>query len=602
MKLQKSTPKSILKNVFGFNEFRPMQEEIINQALNKEDTVVLMPTGGGKSLCFQIPALVNDGLTLVISPLISLMQDQVMALRSNDINAFFFNSTQNTSEQKEVMDSVMNNEAKLLYVSPEKLISPEFSEILQSAKINLIAIDEAHCISSWGHDFRPEYTKLGFIKQKFPNIPIMALTATADKITRIDILKQLKIEDAHIHISSFDRPNLSLRVEQGINKVKKILKFLDERPNTSGIIYCLSRKECENLAGKLKAQGHHAEFYHAGIKSVERAEIQKRFIKDETPVICATIAFGMGIDKSNVRWVIHHNMPKNMESFYQEIGRAGRDGLPSDTLLFYSFADVMQLRKFAENSGQKELQLAKLQRMQDYSESPVCRRKILLSYFNEVLEEDCGNCDVCKNPPKQFDGTILAQKALSTIYRSKEQLSTSALINVLRGMLNQQTYDFQNIKTFGIGKDTPYRNWQNYLLQMLHQGLFDIAYDDNYKLKLTELAAKVLFKNKRIMLVQVKKKVKEKRERLSKRVSKGKPVKSALFDKLREVRTKLATQYKVPPYVIFSDATLYQMVDNKPVNEEQLSNVSGVGDYKLEKYGEYFISVIQADLNNSNKK
>ena len=602
MTSQRLTPKSILKNVFGFNEFRPMQEEIINQALNNEDTVVLMPTGGGKSLCFQIPALVNEGLTLVISPLISLMQDQVMALRSNGINAFFFNSTQNTIEQKEVIDSVRSDKAKLLYVSPEKLMTPEFLRILQSAKINLIAIDEAHCISSWGHDFRPEYTKLGFIKQKFSSIPIMALTATADKITRKDILKQLNIEDAHVHISSFDRPNLSLRVEQGVNKVKKILKFLDERPDTSGIIYCLSRRECENLAGKLKAQGHNAEYYHAGIKSSERAEIQRRFIKDETPIICATIAFGMGIDKSNVRWVIHHNMPKNMESFYQEIGRAGRDGLPSDTLLFYSFADVVQLRMFAEKSGQKELQLAKLQRIQDYCESSVCRRKILLSYFNEVLEEDCGNCDICKNPPKQFEGTILAQKALSTIYRSNEQLSTSALINVLRGILNQQTFDFQNIKTFGIGIDLPYMNWQNYLLQMLHQGLFDIAYDDNNKLKLTELANKVLFKSKRIMLVQIKKKVKEKRERLTKRVSKGKPIKSALFDKLREVRTKLAKQYKVPPYVIFSDATLYQMVDNEPVNEEQLSNISGVGNYKLEKYGRYFISIINENLNKSNKK
>ena len=599
---KQSTPKEILKNTFGFDEFRPMQEEIINQALNNEDTVVLMPTGGGKSLCFQIPALVKDGLTLVISPLISLMQDQVMALRSNGINAFFFNSTQNVAEQKEVMDNVMSNRAKLLYVSPEKLMSPEFSGILQSAKINLIAIDEAHCISSWGHDFRPEYTKLGFMKQKFPNIPIMALTATADKITRHDILKQLKIEHAHVHIASFDRPNLNLRVEQGVNKVKKILTFVGERPNTSGIIYCLSRKECERVTEKLQAQGHNAEFYHAGIKSDVRAKIQKRFIKDETPIIVATIAFGMGIDKSNVRWIIHYNMPKNMEGFYQEIGRAGRDGMPSDTLLFYSFADVIQLRQFAEDSGQKELQLAKLERMQDYSESPVCRRKILLSYFNETLEEDCGNCDVCKNPPQQFDGTIHTQKALSSIYRSNESLSTSALINVLRGTLNNQTFDFQELKTFGIGKEILFNDWQNYLLQMLHQGLFDIAYDDHNKLKLTELAHKVLFQNKKIKLVQVKKKVREKVEPLAKRVRKEKPIKSNLFDKLREVRTELATKYKVPPYVIFSDATLQQMVDDKPVNEIQMSDISGVGDHKLEKYGEYFIKAIYKDINKVNKQ
>ena len=596
------SPKDVLKNTFGFNEFRPMQEEIINQALNNEDTVVLMPTGGGKSLCFQIPALVKDGLTLVISPLISLMQDQVMALRSNGVNAFFFNSTQNVAEQKEVMDNVMSNQAKLLYVSPEKLMSPEFSGILQSAKINLIAIDEAHCISSWGHDFRPEYTKLGFLKQKFQQIPIMALTATADKITRNDILKQLKIEHAHVHIASFDRPNLSLSVEQGTDKIKKILSFVEKRPNTSGIIYCLSRKECETTAKKLQTSGYNAEYYHAGLKADERASRQKRFIKDETPIICATIAFGMGIDKSNVRWVIHFNMPKNMEGFYQEIGRAGRDGLPSDTLLFYSLRDVIQLRQFAEDSGQKELQLAKLERMQDYSESPVCRRKILLSYFNETLEEDCGNCDVCKNPPKQFDGTINSQKALSTIYRSKEQLSTSALINVLRGTLNQQTFDFQNLKTFGIGKEVAFKDWQNYLLQLLHQGLFDIAYDDHNKLKLTELAHKVLFQNKKINLVQVKKKEREKIEPLAKRVRKEKPIKSNLFDKLRAVRTELATKYKVPPYVIFSDATLQQMVEDKPVNELQLSNISGVGDHKLEKYGEYFIKAIYEELNKANKK
>ena len=602
MKLNTLSPKEILKNTFGFNEFRPMQEEIINQALNNEDSVVLMPTGGGKSLCFQIPALVKDGLTLVISPLISLMQDQVMALRSNGVNAFFFNSTQNVGEQREVIDNVMSNKAKMLYVSPEKLMSAEFSGILQSAKINLIAIDEAHCISQWGHDFRPEYTKLGFLKQKFPQIPIMALTATADKITRNDILKQLKIEHAHVHIASFDRPNLSLSVEQGTDKIKKILDFVGKRPNTSGIIYCLSRKECETTANKLQSNGYNAEFYHAGIKSDKRAAIQTRFIKDETPIICATIAFGMGIDKSNVRWVIHFNMPKNMEGFYQEIGRAGRDGLPSDTLLFYSLRDVIQLKQFAEDSGQKELQLAKLQRMQDYSESPVCRRKILLSYFNETLEEDCGNCDVCKNPPKQFDGTIHTQKALSSIYRSKENLSTSGLINLLRGTLNQQTFDFKDLKTFGIGADILFKDWQNYLLQMLHQGLFDIAYDDHNKLKLTELSNKVLFQNKTIKLVQVKKKVVEKIEPLAKRVRKEKPIKSTLFDKLRKVRTELATKYQVPPYVIFSDATLQEMVDNKPINEIQLSNISGVGDHKLEKYGSYFISVIYDDLNKENKK
>ncbi|MEN8139021.1 MAG: DNA helicase RecQ [Bacteroidota bacterium] len=597
MKSNTHLPKEILKNTFGFDDFRPMQEEIINQALSNEDSVVLMPTGGGKSLCYQIPALSRDGLTLVISPLISLMQDQVMALRSNGINAFFFNSTQTSVEQREVVDNVLSNKAKLLYVSPEKLMSPEFTGILQSANINLIAIDEAHCISQWGHDFRPEYTQLGFLKQKYPNIPVMALTATADKITRNDILKQLKIEHAHVHVSSFDRPNLSLSVEQGTDKIKKILDFVEKRPDTSGIIYCLSRKECEQTAQKLQASGYNAEYYHAGLKADKRAAVQSRFIKDKTPIICATIAFGMGIDKSNVRWIIHHNMPKNMEGFYQEIGRAGRDGLPSDTLLFYSLRDVIQLKQFAEDSGQKELQLEKLQRMQDYSESPVCRRKILLSYFNETLEEDCGNCDVCKNPPKQFDGTVHVQKALSSIYRSKENLSTTALISFLRGTLNQQTFDFKELKTFGVGQDTSFKDWQQYILQMLHQGLFDIAYDDHNKLKLTELSNKVLFKGKKINLVQVKKKVREKIEPLSKRVRKEKPLKSSLFDELKKVRTELASRYNVPPYVIFSDATLKDIEDSKPLNENEFANISGVGDYKLEKYASYFIEVVNNYFN-----
>ncbi|MCK5825209.1 MAG: DNA helicase RecQ [Ichthyobacteriaceae bacterium] len=589
-------PKTVLDKVFGFKEFRPMQEDIINQALNNEDAVVLMPTGGGKSLCFQIPALVKQGTTLVISPLISLMQDQVSALRSNGVPAAFYNSTLNTAEQQDVITGVLSQETKLLYVSPEKLMSEEFSGILQSANISFIAIDEAHCISQWGHDFRPEYTKLGFLRKKFPGIPVMALTATADKITRQDILKQLKIESAHVHISSFDRPNLNLRVEQGTDKFKKILTFVKKHPDTSGIVYCLSRKECEQTALKFQENGYNAEHYHAGVPSAERAAVQERFIKDETPIICATIAFGMGIDKSNVRWVIHYNMPKNMEGYYQEIGRAGRDGLPSDTMLFYSLRDVIQLRKFAEDSGQKELQLAKLERMQQYAESPVCRRKVLLNYFNEALEEDCGNCDVCKNPPKQFDGTVLAQKALSAIYRTEEKLSTSALINVLRGALNQQTFDFQSIKTFGAGVDVAYNDWQSFIMQMLHQGLFDIAYDDHNRLKLTESAKKVLFEKKAINLVKQAPKEKEPiepRGRAKKPLKREKPIKNTLYEELRTVRTKLATQYGVPPYVIFSDATLQEIDETKPQNKDQFENISGVGNYKLDKYADVFIDVVK---------
>lgn len=598
MNKKNTQPKEILKNIFGFDKFRPMQEEIINDAIKDKDALVLMPTGGGKSLCFQIPALAKEGFTLVVSPLISLMQDQVMALRENGINAFFYNSTQSAKEQHEIFKQIQSNDVKLLYVSPEKLMSIEFAHVLDAGNINLIAIDEAHCISQWGHDFRPEYTKLGFLKTRFPNIPIMALTATADKITRRDIVKQLKINDAKIYIASFDRPNLSLRVESGTNKMKKILDFLEERPNTSGIIYCLSRRECESTADRLKYNGYNAEFYHAGIKSDERAEIQRKFIKDETPIICATIAFGMGIDKSNVRWVIHNNMPKNMEGFYQEIGRAGRDGLPSDTMLFYSLKDVILLKQFAEESGQKTLQLDKLQHMQDYSEAPICRRKILLNYFNEILEDDCGNCDVCQNPPKQFDGTIAVQKALSSIYRAKENISTSALINFLRGVLNNQTFDFKDLKSFGIGKDISHKNWNKYLLQMLQQGLFEIAYDDGNKLKLTKLSSKVLFENKKIYLVEETKKItrKEKLETV-----KTKKKSNSLFETLKTLRMNLANEQNVPPYVIFSDKSLDEMVKNKPKTIGDMSNISGVGSYKLEKYAASFLEEIKKYAENKNK-
>ena len=397
-----------LKEFFGYEKFRPLQEEIINAILKGNDNLVIMPTGGGKSICFQLPALILEGVTLVISPLIALMKDQVDGLNANGIPSAYLNSSQSAEENQRVLQLLTEGKVKLLYLAPESLGFYEM--VSQQVKISLVAIDEAHCISSWGHDFRPAYTQLGFLKKRLPDTPIIALTATADKATREDILTQLGLPNAKRHIASFDRPNISLEVRSAQDRVTQIVKFVSQRPNASGIIYCLSRKATEQVASRLSKQGFQAKAYHAGLKHEERAQIQEDFIYDKSQIICATIAFGMGIDKSNVRWVIHYNLPKNMEGYYQEIGRSGRDGIKAETILFYSYADVIQLKKFAENSGNKEVQLSKLERMQQYTEALSCRRKILLSYFGEFVEKDCGNCDVCKNPPAFFDGTVLAQK------------------------------------------------------------------------------------------------------------------------------------------------------------------------------------------------
>ena len=468
--------KNALKKYFGYDTFRPMQEEIIQTIYEKKDALVLMPTGGGKSICYQIPAITQEGVCIVVSPLISLMKDQVESLKASGVKAAFLNSSLTTAEQKQVEDDVYYSAIKLLYVSPEKMLSQSFQPLIKQANINLFAIDEAHCISSWGHDFRPEYTKLNFIKSQFPNIPVVALTATADKITRRDIVKQLNLSDPKIFIASFDRPNISLSVRPGQKKIQQILDFVKARPNQSGIIYCLSRKNTEKVAEKLNAAGVKAGFYHAGLGAAERSKVQEDFINDNVPVVCATIAFGMGIDKSNVRWVIHHNLPKNIEGYYQEIGRSGRDGVKADTLLFYSFGDVMVLRDIIQNNDSEniEVQLSKLERMQQYAESLICRRKILLGYFSETLKEDCGNCDVCKNPPQHFDGTVVAQKALSAIARLKEKVGIRMLIDVLRGSRRQEIFqnEFDKIKTYGAGADISFSDWQHIISQLISPRLY----------------------------------------------------------------------------------------------------------------------------------
>lgn len=598
--------QTALKEYFGYTSFRPMQADIIQNVYNKQDTLVLMPTGGGKSICYQIPAITLKGITVVVSPLIALMQDQVEGLKANGINAAFLNSSQDYPTQKVIENDCFNGKIKLLYVSPEKLVSEAFTPILKMLPVNLIAIDEAHCISSWGHDFRPEYTKLKFLKKQLPHIPIIALTATADKTTRKDIVNQLNLGEAKQFVASFDRPNLSLTVKPGQKRFEQILDFLEDRPNTSGIIYCLSRKACESLAEKLKKKGYKAGFYHAGIAATKRSKVQRQFINDTTPIICATIAFGMGIDKSNVRWVIHYNMPKNMEAYYQEIGRAGRDGVKSDTVLFYSFADVMNLRKFAEDSGQKDLQLAKLDRMQEYAEAFICRRKMLLAYFNDNLEKNCGNCDVCKNPPQQFDGTVIAQKALSAVARLKQKVGVRMVIDVLRGSNRYEikSNNYHQIKTYGAGAEYSQNEWQQFMQQLIHLGYLDIAYDEKNALKINDLSKKVLFEGMKVSLVKLsaidkrKKQQKEAAQTTTQTVRER--VRDEFFEVLRELRSEIARENGIPPYLVFSDATLEDMAANKPTTEKEMLAVSGVGNFKMEKFGQTFITKIKTYMAENN--
>lgn len=592
-----TSPEQILKKYFGYDQFRPMQKEIINNILDKKDTVVLMPTGGGKSVCYQVPAMCMPGICVVVSPLIALMRDQVEALKANGINAAFINSSQSSAEQLKIENACYDGQLKLLYVSPEKLMMQGFFSFLQRLQINLFAIDEAHCISSWGHDFRPEYTKLSALKENFPDIPVVALTATADKVTRKDIADNLRLQDPAVFVASFDRKNLSLTVLPGTDRFNKILKFLQNRPGQPGIIYCLSRKGTEALAGKLFKEGYRAACYHAGLSNEERSEVQDAFLKDNIQIVCATVAFGMGIDKSNVRFVIHYNMPKNIESFYQEIGRAGRDGSPSDTLLFYTYADMITHREMLLNDTspeRQELTFAKLDRMQQYAEAHSCRRRILLNYFSENSEQECGNCDVCLHPRKRFDGTVLAQKALSAVARVREQVPMNTLIDILRGMRNSHITlkGYDKIKTYGSGRDLKTDEWREYIQQFIHLGLLEVAYDQKYALHLTSLSKQVLFENKKVELVktetiQAMKETAAEKPKTQKEIHQDK-----LFDRLRKLRKRIADEENVPPYIIFTDNTLTEMAAERPLNRMDMMGISGVGDRKYELYGEYFLREI----------
>lgn len=590
-------PKELLKSVFGYDQFRPLQEEIITRTLEGKDSFVLMPTGGGKSMCFQIPALCFEGITIVVSPLISLMKDQVQALKSNGIKADFFNSSISPTEENEVVDRAMKGETQLLYLSPEKLISVSNSW-LKELNIKLVAIDEAHCVSMWGHDFRPEYTQLRVFRNSLPEVPFMALTATADKSARQDIEEQLGLKDSKLFISSFDRKNLSIEVRGQVPKKKKlqeISQFVERRRGESGIVYCLSRKNTEEVAAYLSEEGHSVEFYHAGMNPEERERIQTEFINDDTKIIVATIAFGMGIDKSNVRWVIHYNLPKNLEGYYQEIGRAGRDGLPSETILYYNMRDFVLYSQFADDGANSSMQKEKLNRMLQFAEAKSCRRKILLSYFGEHLVSNCGNCDVCQNPPKSFDGTILAQKALSGIARMGQKEGITLLINVLRGSNNADVHEknYSQLKTYGVGKEVSFFDWRDYIIQLANQGLIEIMYSENSALKISPLGKKVLKGEKNIQLTYpVTAEEKKKKPKIVRIANEGE-VNEELFKELKKVRYAISKEENVPAYIVFNDKTLQEIARELPVTENEFLAISGVGLNKMQEYGEEFMEVVR---------
>jgi ATP-dependent DNA helicase RecQ len=584
----------ILKDTFGYAEFRAGQMEVIDKILNGQDALILLPTGGGKSLCYQVPALALEGITIVVSPLISLMQDQVQQLTSQGVKAAYLNSSQDAEESQQITEQLFRGELDLLYVAPERLLKSYFLNSLQRVKVSLIAVDEAHCVSHWGHDFRQDYRQLGRLKSQFQNVPFIALTATADHATQVDIQHQLQLDNPFVFKGGFDRPNIRYNLLAKYKGFDQVVAFVKQQDGAAGIVYCNSRAKVDDLTQRLQSAGIKCDAYHAGRDTATREFVQTQFLKDDLQVVIATVAFGMGINKSNVRFVVHHDVPRSVESYYQETGRAGRDGMPAEALLLFDERDAARIKQWISTGtapDRYDIEMHKFEAMEAFAEAQTCRRQVLLNYFSDYREEQCGNCDICLDPPKLFEGTTQAQQALSCVYRLKQDTSVQYVIDVLRGKSIRKIVENKHneLSTYGIGKDQSDSYWHNIIQQLIHQGLLRIDMTLSGILRINESARAVL-KAERVVHLAVPKLSVDTSKR-----NKAEPVNidRQLFAKLKHLRKQIAEEENVPAFVIFSDATLADMTDKMPTDKNQFIGVTGVGQTKLERYGEAFITLIE---------